>query len=82
MRIASDPRLFWFLKEGAVIDLTQPSQRDLYVRQVMTHGRFNDVKTLLARLPLEKLADSFKRLKQFLPKEIRLFWEEFLGNPQ
>ncbi len=38
MRVAADPRLFWFLKEGSSLDLSDPAALDLYVQQVLTHG--------------------------------------------
>ena len=48
MKITADPRLFWFLKEKARLDLNKPSSLDLYAQQVLTRGRSTDVKELLA----------------------------------
>ena len=46
MKVKSDRRLFWFLKEGTEIDLS----------------------------------DSFNRIKNFLPRDVRKFWEDVFGD--
>jgi len=73
-------RLFWFLKDGAHMDLEKPEQCDLYVQQVLSHGKTEDVKELLHTLPAGIFRSSFQRVERFLPKEVRGFWEKYLGN--
>ena len=82
MNIVPEKRLFWFLRNDATLDLTQPSMVDLYVQQVLTRGTEGDVKTLLSRLDAGQLADALRRLERFLPVAVRRFWEDFLGHPQ
>lgn len=82
MKIVPEKRLFWFLRDGVTLDLTEPSAADLYVQQVLTRGTEGDVKTLLSRLDTEQLAAVLRRLQRFLPQEVRRFWEDFLGHPQ
>lgn len=80
MKIVPERRLFWFLKEGVSLDLEEPSQLDAYVQQMVTRGRQEDVKRLLRMVSPSQLAESLKRLKHFLPAEVRMFWEDFLGG--
>lgn len=80
LTITPERRLFWFLRDGVTLDLTEPSMVDLYVQQVLTHGRADDVRQLLARLGEPRLIESFKRVGHFLPKEVRKFWEDFIGH--
>ena len=80
MEITAKPDLFWFLKEGTKLDLTQPSTVDLYVQQVLTRGGAEDVKELLRLLDAASFRAAFRRVKPFIPAEVRSFWEDFLGN--
>ena len=80
MKIIPDKRLFWFLKEDFPLDLTDSSNMDMYVQQVLTRGRTEDVKALLKCIEIELLRESFQRVRPFLPREVKLFWEDFLGN--
>lgn len=80
MKTVAETRLFWFLKEDAEIDLSHQSCRDMYVQQVITRGRTSDVKRLLDLLGYADFAVSFTRIKNFVPKEIRRFWEDSFGN--
>jgi hypothetical protein len=76
-----EKRLFWFLKEGTKLDLKNPSHMDMYVQQVLSHGRAEDIKRMIKTvLPKEIFNESFKRIKGFLPKEVRIFWEKGLGD--
>ncbi|MBI3615528.1 MAG: hypothetical protein HY211_03310 [Candidatus Omnitrophica bacterium] len=75
-------RLFWFLREGARIDLDDPPQADLLVQQVLTRGRLGDVRDLLKTLPWNRLRESIRRVNPFLPTEVRMFWEDFLAGHQ
>ncbi len=80
MKIAADPRLFWFLKEGSSLDLTNPSTLEMYVQQVITRGGEKDVRTLLKVIDRKNLHQTFQRLKSFVPFEVRKFWEDFFGS--
>ena len=80
MKITADKRLFWFLKDGARLDLAEPSQLDMYVQQVLTHGRSQDIKTLFRTIGVANFKSAFLRLKRFVPTEVRKFWEHFLGD--
>lgn len=73
-------RLFWFLKEGTPLDLSRSDTLDLYVQQVLSRGCWEDVKSLLKQVDPLRLQESFLRLKNFLPQEVRSFWEDWLGN--
>lgn len=79
MDVVPEKRLFWFLKEGITLDLDEPSMLDMYVQQVLTHGRTEDIKVLLKRLDLKQLKESLERVNPFLPDEVREFWEDFVG---
>ena len=52
----------------------------MYVQQAMTKDIFTDVNALFKMISEDKLVDSFKRIKYFLPSEIRKFWEEAFGD--
>lgn len=80
MKIRSTKRLFWFIKEGTEIDLSDKRQLDMYVQQVMSRGITFDVKGLFETISKNELLDSFARIKNFLPLEVRRFWEEALGD--
>jgi hypothetical protein len=43
-------------------------------------GRASDVKKVLKTVKLSDFIESFGRIKNFLPKEVRSFWEEWLGD--
>lgn len=80
MEVAPDKKLFWFLREGIKLDLADPSQLDMYVQQVITCGRFEDIKALFKNIGLKQFKSAFERLKHFLPFEVIRFWEDFLEN--
>ncbi len=80
MEVIPDKRLFWFLKEDIKLDLSEPSILDMYIQQIITHGRAEDIKTLLRDIGLMRFKEAFLRLKFFLPLEVRKFWEDFFGN--
>lgn len=80
MKVIPDKRLFWFLKEGIDLDLSEPSVLDMYVQQVITRGRTEDIKVLLRLLNIEQLQTVLERVGRFIPDEIRMFWEEFIGD--
>lgn len=80
MKVIPDKRLFWFLKEGIDLDLSEPSVLDMYVQQVITRGSTEDIKVLLRLLNIEQLQTVLERVGRFIPDEIRIFWEEFIGD--
>ncbi len=80
MYITPDKRLFWFLKDNIKLDLSEPSQLDMYVQQVVTCGRTEDIRTLFKNIGRESFKSAFIRLKHFLPLEVRKFWEDFIGD--
>jgi hypothetical protein len=69
----------WFLKSGAKLNMSSPADAELYVQQVMTKGNLKDVRKLLESLGEEKTKQIFLRIKNFLPLEVRRFWEGFFG---
>lgn len=80
MKIAADKRLFWFLKDDVELDLDIPSVLDMYIQQVFSQGISQDIKLIFERIGHLKVKEAFKRVKPFLPKEVRLFWEHYFGN--
>jgi len=76
MKLYAEKRLFWFLNDGAKLDLSDKADLDMYIQQTISRGRLSDVKKLLSLIPLADFTGSFKRIKKFLPKEVRSFWEE------
>jgi len=80
MKVAAENRLFWFLKQGAELDLADERHLDLYVKQVLTRGRTADVRDMLKTVGLDDFRRSFDRIKAFLPREIRRFWEDGIGD--
>ena len=44
-KIISENRLFWFLKEGTEINLQDKAQLDLYIQQILSCGKTEDVRT-------------------------------------
>ena len=82
MKITPDKRLFWFLKDDVKLDLSKPSQLDMYIQQIITHGRTEDIKMLFKNVHLRQFKLAFKKLKHFLPFEVKKFWEDFIGDNQ
>ncbi|MBI5700377.1 hypothetical protein HZC34_00815 [Candidatus Saganbacteria bacterium] len=80
MGIKPNKRLFWYLKDNANLDLNDPAILDMYIQQVLSCGKTNDVKELLKLINPSKFRESFLRLKRFLPNEVKIFWEDFIGN--
>lgn len=80
MKTTIDKRLLWYLKDEARFDLENPSHMDMYVQQVLSCGRAEDVKKMIKMLSLERFKKSFGRIKNFLPKEVKGFWEKGLGD--
>jgi hypothetical protein len=80
MKIKSNNRLFWFLKDGTNIDLSDQGQLDMYIQQAITRGRAADVKALLKQIDRSTFFESFQRIKHFLPLEVAKFWEDYFGH--
>lgn len=80
MKVIPKRYLFWFLKKGKPLDLTEPSVLDMYVQQIITRGRAEDVKVLLEKVNLEEFKRSLRRIGGFLPKDVRKFWEDFIAS--
>jgi len=72
--------LFWFLKEGTKLDLSKKAHRDMYIQQILSKGKTSDVKKLIKEVRSKDFWESFDRIKDFLPKEVKMFWEEWLGD--
>lgn len=80
MNLKPDKKLFWFLKDKVELDLSKPSILDMYVQQVVTHGKAEDIKYLLKIVNPQKLKESLNHLRGFLPKEVEKFWGDFIGS--
>jgi len=52
----------------------------MYVQQILTRGKTTDVRKLLKMVKPAEFIHSFSRIKKHLPLEVRLFWEEWLGD--
>ena len=81
MKFKPNLELFWFLKKTAKVDLESPGSLDAYVQQVITRGKTKDIKDLLKNVAPLPLKESISRIKRFLPKEVKMFWEDFIGSP-
>ena len=80
MKSVVEKRLFWFLKEGTELDLSNKTHLDIYVQQILSRGKTADIKILFKMVKPLDFAESFLRIKNFLPHEIRRFWEKWLGD--
>ena len=80
MKSVVEKRLFWFLKEGTELDLSNKIHMDIYIQQTLLRGRTADIKMLFKKVKPLDFAESFLRIKNFLPLEIKSFWEEWLGD--
>lgn len=80
MKTVAERKLFWYLKNGTELDLENLSHLDMYVQQILTHGKAEDIQKMLSLLTPETFRESFGRIKRFLPKEVRRFWEDGLGD--
>ena len=78
MDISSHKQLFWFLKDNASLDLSKESDLELYVQQVLSRGRFEDVKALLRTVDRKQFKQVFMKIKRFFPWEVQTFWGDFI----
>ena len=76
----ADKRLFWFLKEGTELDLSNETHLEMYIQQILTRGRTSDIRLLFEIIKPEDFIESFNHIKKYLPQEVRKFWEEGLGD--
>lgn len=79
-KVIADKRLFWFLRDGAQLNLSEPAILDMYVQQVVTHGRTQDIKSLFELVSLKQLQAVLSRIGRFIPREVRAFWEDFVAD--
>ena len=80
MKIILNKNLFWFLEPNTEIDLSDPASFEMYIQQVISRGRTEDVRLMLKQVDREQFKSTFSRIKLFVPKEVRNFWEDFLEN--
>jgi hypothetical protein len=80
VRTNAEKRLFWFLKEGAELDLSNKAHLDLYIKQTLSRGKTSDIRRLFGIVNLADFLESLGRIKNFLPQDVKAFWEEWLGN--
>lgn len=73
-------RLFWFMKPDTHWDFNNPGMVRTYVQQILTHGRWEDVRLLLRQLSHHQFHETFIKLKPFLPGRVSLFWEAFFAS--
>jgi len=75
-RWRASTRLFWYLPEGAELDLDDPRERARVVRQVMLHGTYEDVVRMLRMLNRAELLEAYRAVRNTLPEDVRGFWDE------
>lgn len=80
MNIPPNKRLFWFLKDNVSLDLSNSADLELYVQQVLSKGRREDIKALLATIDFKRFKLVFLKIKRFFPWEVRAFWEDFIES--
>lgn len=80
MNISPNKKLFWFLKENVSLDLSNAADLELYVQQVLSRGRREDVNALLTTVDFERFKQVFFKIKRFFPWEVRAFWEDFIES--
>lgn len=80
MKTILEKRLFWFLKEGTELDVSNKTHLDMFIQQTLSRGKTSDIKKLFKIIPPSDFIQSFNRVKNFLPKEVRRFWEEYVGD--
>lgn len=80
MNISPNKKLFWFLKDNVSLDLSHAADLELYVQQVLSRGRLEDVKALLTIVDFERFKQVFLKIKRFFPREVQAFWEDFIES--
>ena len=59
MKTLVEKRLFWFLKEGTELDISNKTHLDMYVQQTLPRGKTWDIKKLLKTVALLDFIESF-----------------------
>ncbi|OGF59339.1 MAG: hypothetical protein A2Y62_13730 [Candidatus Fischerbacteria bacterium RBG_13_37_8] len=77
MEVKADKRLFWYVKESTVMDLSNKNTLDIYVQQILTHGNISDIKQLLSNISIHEFYASFIRVRKYLPILVAKFWEHW-----
>lgn len=80
MKVVAERSLFWFLRDKTELDLGNKSNLDIYVQQVITHGKTKDIKDLLKTVEYNIFKTSFERIKRFVPPLVKRFWEDYFEN--
>lgn len=80
MNISPDKKLFWFLKDHVSLDLSNAADLELYMQQVLSSGRREDVKALLKTVDFQRFKQVFLKIRRFFPREVRAFWEDFIES--
>ncbi len=80
MKVTATKRLFWFLEEGSEFDLSNENHLNMYVQQNLSRGKTSDIRRLFKIIPLNVFIGAFSRIKNYLPREVRQFWEEWLAD--
>ncbi len=80
MRIIPSKRLFWFFKDSVELDLSNPASLELYIQQVISQGRTEDIKFLLTHVHLDQFQQAFSKIRPFLSWEVKTFWEDFFAG--
>jgi hypothetical protein len=73
-RIKPKRYVVWSIDEE--IDLDDPFQRKWYIKQVLTHGRMEDI----MELDFEEVKRLLPELR--LPKPIKELWEEYFASQE
>lgn len=80
MNILVNKNLFWFLKDNISLDLSNAADLEMYMQQVLSRGRLEDVKTIIKKVDSKRFKEVFLKIKRFLPLEVRTFWEDFIES--
>lgn len=80
MNILVNKNLFWFFKDNISLDLSNSADLEMYMQQVLSRGRYEDIKTILKKVDFKHFKEAFLKIKRFLPVEVRKFWEDFIEN--
>lgn len=70
------PKRYIVWSTNKEIDLSDPWQRKWYIKQVLTHGRAEDI----AELDWEEIRTLLPEMD--LPKEVRNLWENYFNAPR
>ena len=80
MKIKPKKNLFWFLKDGVNLDLSDTPTLEMFVQHVISYGGVEDIKFLLSHLHGDQLKTAFLNIKRFLRWEVKVFWEDYFEN--